>query len=247
MTTTQTAATPEAPPPEAGKRLGKRLALAELDALFGDRLSYRERMAGGPPWACWELVATAEAREKLTAWLATDPPRPWESPPREVIGNALWGAFFGDDVLRRVTARVLASLPLPVVQYTLDRVTFLGVGAQLRGWAGAPPALDVSKPWLVALGAWATIDTSAPALAAHEISHTWLLREPTAPLVDSFEASTVRDTEIADVKPEHRPALLQWRRGYDRREREADALMAAWGFSWPQNSPLSTERRMLRW
>ena len=69
------------------------------------------------------------------------------------------------------------------------------------------------------LGAWAAADTTLPQLIAHELAHCWLIREPAEPLVESFESYTLRETTVGDVKPEHRPAVLQWRQRYKRRER----------------------------
>ncbi len=247
--TTTTAATPEAPPLEAGKRLGKRLAIAELDKLFGERLSYRERMAGGPLWACWELTATPAARLRLMLWLATDPPRPWISPPAEEIAHRLRPNFFGDDALRDTTARVLASAPPPVVEYVLDRVAFLGLGSTLFGLA-CPP-LPMELPWLVAIAAnngsgVGERDETAPVLVAHECAHCWLLLEPGGTLSESEVSAKLHTTSPGDVPEVERPAMRKRRERHNRREREADELAAAWGFSWPQNSPQSTERRMLR-
>ena len=220
------------------KRRRKRLALAELDDLFGDRLTYRERMSGGPEWCSWELVATATARERLRSWIVSTP-RPWRSTADQEARNALWDHFYGDEVARLVTARVISTLPPPVVAYLLSRVTFLAVGAGSRGWAGGLIEPDPDRPWLVVLSARGAIDKTLPLLVAHELAHCWLLGEPSKPLRDSFEHYTIKQTSLADVKPEHQPKVVQVRRRYDRHEVEACALADCWGYPWPHSTQLA--------
>lgn len=176
-------------------------------------------MSGGPDWCSWELCATEPARDRLRAWV-DETPEPWQAMSEAEIRVALWGNFYGDELVRLIAAKVISQLPMPVADYTLKNVAFLAVGASVRGWAGAPPALYAGRrPWLVVLGAWAAADTTLPQLIAHELAHCWLIREPAEPLVDSFESYTLRETTVGDVKPEHRPAVLQWRQRYKRRER----------------------------
>ena len=223
-----------------GGRRGKRLALSEIDELFGDRLTYRERMAGGPEWLAWELVATTTARERLRSWIV-ETPQPWRSMSDPEARNALWDQFFGDDLGRLVAARVISAMPPAVQAYVIARVTFLAVGARARGWAGGPINTG-DRPWLVVLSARGEVDTTLPGLIAHEVAHCWLLGEPTKPMCDSFESHTIKKTSLADVKPEHRPAVVQSRRRYDRGEAEAHALARCWGFPWP-HGPHSTQLR----
>ena len=146
----------------------------------------------------------------------------------------------------------MAKTP-PVVEYVLARVAFLGLGSTLRGLAGSPLPMETSlRPWFVSIAAnWSAggeRDETAPALVAHECAHCWLLLEPGGPLSESEVSARFHATSPADVPEVERPAMREWREIHNRREREADALIGtSWGFSWPQNSPLSTERRMLRW
>ena len=221
------------------RRRGKRLALAELDDLFGDRLTYRERMAGGPDWCTWELCATSTARERLRSWVVSTP-KPWRSMVDQQARNKLWDAFYGCEVMRLVTARVLASLPPPVQAYVSERVRFLGVGVQVRGWAGGPLP-DADRPWLVVLSGHGEGDRTLPLVIAHELAHCWLLGEPSTPICDSFEAHTIKRTPLGEVEPKNQAKVERVRRRYDRREFEACALADCWGFRW--GGPHSTQLR----
>ena len=104
-----------------------------LDELFGDRLSYCERMSGGPDWCSWELCATEPARDRLRAWV-DETPEPWQAMSEAEIRVALWGNFYGDELVRLIAAKVITQLPMPVADYTLKNVALPGrrsVGTRL--------------------------------------------------------------------------------------------------------------------
>ena len=215
-----------------------RLASAEIEDLFGNRLSWRERMAGGPEWLSWEMVASDAARTKLTAYLEATP-QPWTRP------DDTWRniSFVGDEVILEVTLATLRVLPPPVVSYAVSRVTFVGVGGRVAGFCGAPLGFG-DRPWLIVLSAANGTKESVGRVVAHEIAHAWLESEPAdgshvMAAVEHWAMSTQPLELVQEHSPEMVARVTGFRNRCDRNEKRARTLTRAWGFDDPE--PLSTK------
>ena len=215
------------------QRRGKRLALAEIDELFGDRLTDRERSAGGPEWLTWELCATPAARLRLVIWLH-DNQRPWATPPAAAIAERLRPCFYGDDALRPVVARVLEAAPAPVVAHLLDSVSFFALGASLRGLSSTP--MPMERPWMVAFAVHGARDETAERLIAHEVAHAWLHSIAKRSMPVAVRSARMRNMKVADVDGDEEKLgeLSEFRTRRNRHEDQANALAATWGFDWPE-------------
>ena len=148
--------------------------------MFGDRLTYRERMAGGPSWCSWELCRTEPAREKLRMWIASDPVRPWRLTTKAVNAR-LRSNLYGCPVMSGHVIRTIAELPAPMGIYAAERVSILCAGGSLHGTASAPLQTG-DRPWFVVLsapvGAEALDLSELRGTTVHEVCHTWLEPEP---------------------------------------------------------------------
>lgn len=207
-----------------------RLAVAELEHLAGDTLTWREVMAGGPAWLRWELCATPAARAKLRDWLQRIP-RPWQTPKPENVYTAL--SFVGDSAIHAAVARLLCELPPPVCDYAVARVTFIGAGVRTLGWCGARPDFG-ERPWCVVLSGVNDADgrDRLRDLAAHELAHAWLGDEPAADQVaaGAFFMETAHDIPLEELPGDRRELIIRHRAEYARHEALARALVRALGF-----------------
>lgn len=180
-----------------------------------------------PPWLNMPLIASAPARAKLLDWVRS------AQAPRicSVTDVLLKLQAFGDAALALAIAEVLAVLPPPVTDYAVTRVTFVTVGRQLLGWCG-PRIDDGDRPWLVALGPCSNDGTKLNEVTAHEVAHAWLLEErPSDRMCAAVVAEAVNCGSISLAPPAIVPMLHAERAAYACYEREAEALVEAWGFS----------------
>ncbi|HEX7126650.1 MAG TPA: hypothetical protein VF406_12915 [Thermodesulfobacteriota bacterium] len=221
-----------------------RVSSVEVAALFGDALSYRETMAGGPPWLCWPLVATPAARSKLTDW-ARRAPRPWATPDAATLLTRL--AVTGDEEIAYGVAEVLSELPPPVIDYARTRVSFLAVGLRISGWCGARPDL-ADRPFVIVLGPADRTRDGIRRVIAHEVAHAWLLPEPPPSTVaaGALWMETVHGLPLGEVPEAAREAVLARRQASAVHERQAEALVAAWGFPDPPHPAPTAPRRRRR-
>lgn len=186
-----------------------------------------------PAWLSSELLATQAAQEKLSTWCRATS-QPWDVPadPATVLVSL---SAYGDPAIPHAIARTLCTLPPPVRDYLIARVTWLAVGLSFAGWCGARVDFG-QRPWMVTLSRGAGDGADRlPALIAHEGSHAWLLDEPEpgVTLRPAFADQTIHDLPISQVRelaPATLAAVIEERRSDARDERQAKSLVRAWGF-----------------
>lgn len=217
-----------------------RLAQATLETLFGDRLTWRERMGGGPAWAQSELVSTKSARQHLVDWLETAGPSPWEPLEIDDIIAPLRATFHGDIFVHNVLFAVLAKIPRPVAEYALANVTWLGLGCALLGTCG--PVTDFGdRVWRVDISAPRAVNGKFPPTAgveyliAHEIGHCWTMPAPDPGMYvwTRAEVAFIYNEPLAEIERRRPAAALvakTLRQRYAKYERVADRLARQWGF-----------------
>lgn len=202
-----------------------RLALSFLDELTAGRLSYKERMRGGPRWLSSELVATEPAQERLRKWFENNP-QPWTTPSAGDILVALH--FVGDVKLHQILAKTLCLLPPPVVEHVTQNSTFIGIGSRIMGFAGARPAID-NRPYFVVLS---TADTMTRTIEfiLHELSHVWLMAEPESYQVagEALYGDVIYDTPLEKVPARALDAVVAARKTKSEHERVAENLTRDW-------------------
>ncbi len=202
-----------------------RLALSYLDQLTAGRLTFRERMSGGPRWLRSSLCATESARTRLREWFEHHP-QPWAMQNSGEVLIALH--FVGDIPLHQLLAKTLALLPPPVTDHVLKSTTFAGVGSRIMGFTGARPALG-DRPFFVALSAADTL-TRTIELMLHEVSHVWLMPAPEPDQVagEAFYAETLYGTPLKEVPPNAVDNVVAARKTMREHERTAKNLTRDW-------------------
>lgn len=193
---------------------------ASLGQSVDESLSPAGRAAALPPWVCLPMLATAAARQKARAYREAAP-----LTRAEVFATA---ALIGDEQLAWRVAGLLAErIPPPVTAYVVERVTIYATADRL-GVLGFVVPSSPSRPWVVALGG--TPETFDE-LAAHELSHIWLLPEPTpgAEAPSAFRSATLGRTLLEHVPAAARDIVVELRALADRDECQARALVKAWG------------------
>lgn len=205
-----------------------RLAVCELEALTHGRLSYKEILAGGPRWLSGELCATEPARERLRSWFERNP-QPWPEPDTGKIYASLH--FFGDKKMCEQFTNLLAYLPPPVIEYAIEKVTFVAVGLRLCGWCGARPSFG-ERRFFVVLGGY---DDTAKQFNTmmHELAHTWLMPEPAegqvaADVIQNDALINLPLEKVAEINPEARAEVVRCREASANNERQAGALTFEW-------------------
>ena len=174
------------------------------------------------------LVAPPAARARLRRWL--DQERGTPTPPmpplrlRRVIRERL--LYYGDDRMLGPVVEALMIVPPCVREAALAESTFLGVGANTRGWTGASRLVDrddETRPRLVVLSGTDRHLADLTHTTLHELGHCWLLPPPFA-LATSEGYAAVRAV-VAESAP---GVVTQADAHAARDERLADACMWAW-------------------
>jgi hypothetical protein len=209
----------------------EQLGLALNDYILA---SPERRLAALPSWLRPPLVATAAARQKLAAWIASGKP---DAPTQ---ADALVGQqHIGDELLAHAIARTLSALPAPLGHYAIGHCQFISVGASIRGFCA--PHVSHERPWLIVLSTAGQDVPLFEAVVAHEVSHAWLLEEPppNVTCLSSFAQNVIMHaqtvpTDVAD-------SINRERHRYARNERQCRELVEALGYRDPSDWPSGDE------
>lgn len=200
---------------------------------FADQSTLRGRAAALPSWLIPELIPNDTSRDRLRASkYALDAPA---LDPADALVRL---HAVGDTVWPHVLARLLSERTIPrcVAEFVLDNTTFVTVGIDLLGFC-APRFDFADRPFVVVLMAHGDDEDAlqrSEAVAVHECAHVWTRPVPAVPCREAFAFSTIMRTSLDQVPTESVADVIAARRTYERAEREANALMRAWGFECRQ-------------
>jgi hypothetical protein len=197
---------------------------ALLDIEPRDTLSPIERAKHLPRWINGELIATDDARARLTAWIAAGRPEPRATDVALRLGCFAAGATLA--LVRQ--ALTSGAIPPPVVWFALERVSVIMIGRDCRGLALPTPSGTIERV-IVLLDA--VEDPELISTFKHELAHCWLLPIPRRDLSHEEQALVM----TADVwRTADRLGLfaeMQRQAAID--ERQACGLARVWGATGP--------------
>ncbi len=202
------------------------LNLEQRHEVAGGHLSWRDCAHAG--WIRRELIATELGRDRLRSWAAAAP----VANPGELRFSPC------GDVNEALVVSVLERLPPPVLHHVVEHCALLALGRDVAGCACNAMELEGRILIVVTQGSRTDVDTSTT--VAHEAAHAWL-HQSLVPWqvggVGDRQARLAAAANFADQFgmqkqwAQHRAAIEERKhRASDLCERQACALVRAWGF-----------------